>query len=104
MEEEIKVIKQEIEVADSQFFELYSPQIIQIKINYQNFLVEQKTENFKLIREIASLEKEKVDIQSKIYDAIAKLIKIEKEVGVNPNTFNYQLDRLLDNKFILDEH
>ncbi len=75
-----------------------------MKKNIQNFLVEQKTENFKLIREIAVLEKEKTEIQSKIYEAISKLIKVEKEVGVTSNTFNSQLDRLLDNKFMLDEH
>ncbi len=89
---------------DSQFYETYTPQIVEMKKNIQNYLVEQKTENFKLIREIAVLEKEKIELQSKIYDQISKLIKIEKEVGVTSNTFNFQLDRLLDNKFMLDEH
>ena len=72
----------------------------------QNFLVEQKTENFKLVKEIAIIEKDKVDLQVKIYDAITKMIKLEKDVGVKPSVYNNQFDSMLlqsDTRLLFDD-
>ena len=73
-------------------------------MNLQNFLVEQKTENFKLVKELAVLEREKLDTNLRLIDAISKLIKIEKEVGVKPSTNYYQLDSLIENKIVFEDH
>ena len=104
LEKEIKELKLDIDIADSQFYELYLPEIKKIKMNLQNFLVEQKTENFKLVKELAVLEREKLDTNLRLIDAISKLIKIEKEVGVKPSTNYYQLDSLIENKIVFEDH
>ena len=106
LEEEILELKKEIEVVDVQYYEFYRPEIVNLKKNMQNFLVEQKTENFKLIKEIAIIEKDKVDIQLKIYEALSKMIKLEKEVGVNPSIYNNQFDSMLlqsDTRLFFDD-
>ena len=104
LEKEIEELKKGIEIADTQFYELYCPEIKRIKIIIQNFLVEQKTENFKLIKELAVLEKEKIDTNIKVIDALAKLIKVENEVGVLPTSFSHQLDSMIENKIVFEDH
>ena len=58
------------------------PEILKMENRLQNFLVEQKTENFKLIKEIAILEKEKEEIQRQIQFALKRLDRLEKDVGI----------------------
>jgi len=54
----------------------------------QLFIVETKTETFKLIKELATLKKEKNDIYSQIQAAFARVEKLEKELGKNKKRFN----------------
>jgi hypothetical protein len=70
----------------------------------QNSLVEQKTENFKLVKEIAILEKEKTDLHLKIYEAISKIMILEKDVGMKPTTLSYQMDSIIEQKLLLEDH
>lgn len=58
------------------------PEILKMKKKLQNYLVEQKTENFKLIKEIAILDKEKAEIQKQIEIALGRLDRLEAEVGL----------------------
>ena len=54
----------------------------------QVFIVETKTETFKLIKEVATLKKEKNDIYNQIQTAFAKVEKLEKELGKNKKRMN----------------
>lgn len=72
-----------------------------MKLNLQAFLVEQKTETFKLIKEIAILDKEKGEIQQNIYAILNRINKVEKEVGVKSKAYTYMFDQnLLDNQIV----
>ena len=52
-----------------------------IEKSLKKFLVEQKTENFKLIKEIAILQKDKDDLYNQIQICFSRLAKVEKDVG-----------------------
>ena len=54
----------------------------------QLFIVETKTETFKLIKELVTLKKEKNDIYAQIQAAFARVEKIEKELGKNKKRLN----------------
>ena len=58
------------------------PEIQRLEKSLQEFLVEQKTENFRFIKEIAILQKEKEEIQKEIEASLVRLEKLEKEIGV----------------------
>lgn len=90
IKDNIVTIFKEYENIDVIIDDELKPEIEKMEKKLQNFLVEQKTENFKLIKEIAILEKEKAEIQRQIEEALARLEKLEKEVGMkqeNANTF-----------------
>jgi hypothetical protein len=57
------------------------PEIKKMENRLQKFLVEQKTENFKLIKEIAILQKDKDDLYNQIQICFSRLAKVEKDVG-----------------------
>ena len=54
----------------------------------QVFVVESKTETFKLIKEVANLKKEKNDLISQIQQAFTRVERIEKELGKNKKRLN----------------
>ena len=54
----------------------------------QVFIVETKTETFKLIKEVANLKKEKNDLYNQIQLAFARVEKLEKELGKNKKKMN----------------
>ena len=54
----------------------------------QAFIVETKTETFKLIKEVATLKKEKNDIYNQIKAAFARVEKLEKDLGKNRKRMN----------------
>ena len=54
----------------------------------QVFIVETKTETFKLIKEVATLKKEKNDIYNQIKTAFARVEKLEKDLGKNRKRMN----------------
>ena len=79
-----------------------------MKKNLQNVLVDQKTENFKLVKEIAVLEKDKLELQNQVYNCLGKLHKLEKEVGVKSKAHTYLydqsiIDNEIGNKFIIEK-
>ena len=78
VEEAIQTIYGGVEECDKVIFDEINPEIRKIERNLQQFLVNQTTENFKLIKEIAILEKEKADLVSKMEMCMAKLDRIEK--------------------------
>ena len=54
----------------------------------QVFIVETKTETFKLIKEVATLKKEKNDIYNQIKAVFARVEKLEKDLGKNRKRMN----------------
>lgn len=79
-----------------------------MKKNLQNVLVDQKTENFKLVKEIAILEKEKIELQNSVYTCLGRLHKLEREVGVKSKAYTYLFDQSIieneiNNKFIIEK-
>ena len=99
LRDEIKVLRGDIEVVDKNIYKEYHPEIIKMKTNLQGFLVEQKTENFKLIKEIAILDKEKGEIQQNLYGILYRINRVENDVGVRAKAFTYLFDQtLLENQ------
>ena len=54
----------------------------------QVFVVESKTESFKLIKEVANLKKEKSELTNQIQLAFARVERIERELGKNKKRLN----------------
>ena len=54
----------------------------------QVFVVESKTETFKLIKEVANLKKEKSELTNQIQLAFARVERIERELGKNKKRLN----------------
>ena len=52
------------------------------------FIVETKTETFKLIKEVATLKKDKNEIFAQIQNAFSRVEKLEKELGKNKKRLN----------------
>lgn len=93
---------------DQNIYTDYRPEIIKMKKNLQNVLVDQKTENFKLVKEIAILEKEKIELQNSVYTCLGRLHKLEREVGVKSKAYTYLFDQSIieneiNNKFIIEK-
>jgi hypothetical protein len=92
---------------DKNIYSEYFPEISKMTKILQKILIDQKTENFKLIKEIAILEKEKSEIQNSIYMCLGKLHKLEREVGVKSKAYTYLFDQSLieneiSNKFVIE--
>lgn len=85
----------DIEVVDKNIYKEYHPEIVKMSKNLNGFLIEQNSENFKLIKEIAILEKEKNDVQQNIYIMLNRIHKIEKDVGVRSKAYTYLFDQSL---------
>jgi hypothetical protein len=107
LKQQVKDLREEMEVIDKNTINEFMPEIINMKKKFQNFIVEQKTENFKLIKEIAILEKEKLDLQQSVYICLGKLHKLEREVGVKSKAFTYLFDQSIieneiNNKFLIE--
>ena len=66
----------------------------------QNFLVEQKTETIRLIKEIANLQKEKEKLKDDIEACYERLNKLEKIIGSNKDYNKTVSDVKLGNKNI----
>ena len=95
LRDEIKVLRGDVEVVDKNIYKEYHPEILKMKTNLQAFLVEQKTENFKLIKEIAILDKEKGEIQQNLYGILSRINRVEKDVGVKAKAYTYMFDTTL---------
>lgn len=108
LKDDIVHLKDELRVLDQGIYKDYRPEILKMQKNLQNVLVDQKTENFKLVKEIALLEKEKVELQNSVYVCLGKLHKLEREVGVKSKAYTYLFDQSIieneiNNKFIIEK-
>lgn len=90
IDQHLRQMKKQVEDIDS--IKEYSKYTKDIRFKVQNFLVDQKTESFKLVKEIAILSKEKIEIQSKILLALEKVKKLESEIGIRNNIFNNSME------------
>ena len=66
---------------------IYS-EIKNLEKKLQVFIVETKTETFKLIKEVATLKKDKNEIFAQIQNAFSRVEKLEKELGKNKKRLN----------------
>jgi hypothetical protein len=108
LRDDIKKLKEEIEVLDTDIYNEYVPEISKMTKVLQRILIDQKTENFKLIKEVGIIEKEKIEIQNSIYTCLGRLHKLEREVGVKSKAYTYLfdhslLDNEINNKFIIEK-
>ncbi len=105
----MKKIEEELKTLDQEFYNKYQPEILKMKKMVQSFLADQKTENFKYVKEIAVLEKDKIEIQNSIYACLGKLHKLESNVGIKAKAFTHAFDQSLrdsesnNNKVIIDK-
>ena len=84
----IEVLKNLVESAGKEASGDIHDEIINLEKKLQLFIVESKTEKFKLIKELAILKKEKNEIFSQIQAAFARVEKLEKELGKNKKRLN----------------
>ena len=73
-------------------------EIIKMEKRLQTFLVEQKTETIRLIKEIANLQKEKDALKGEIESCYERLNNLEKEIGSNRDYNKTITDVKLGNK------
>ena len=70
LSKEIKDLKDQVKNVDDDNLEVYRPEVEKLKNVLNEFMENQKLENERLNEEINLLEKEKVEIQQSIYDAL----------------------------------
>ena len=108
LNKEIKDLKDQVQNVDDDNLEVYRPEVEKLKNVLNEFMENQKLENERLNEEIILLEKEKVEIQQSIYDALGYLHKLEKQVGIKSKTYTYYYDQTLSenelsSKFIIKD-
>ena len=108
LRKEIKDLKDQVQTVDDNNLEVYRPEVEKLKNVLNEFMENQKLENERLNEEINLLEKEKVEIQQSIYDALGYLHKLEKQVGIKSKTYTYYYDQTLSenelsSKFIIKD-
>ena len=108
LRKEIKDLKDQVQTVDDNNLEVYRPEVEKLKNVLNEFMENQKLENERLNEEIILLEKEKVEIQQSIYDALGYLHKLEKQVGIKSKTYTYYYDQTLSenelsSKFIIKD-
>ena len=77
----VDILRKRVEVKDEEGLDDLLPEIEKLEKSLKKFLVEQKTENFKLIKEIAILQKDKDDLYNQIQICFSSSAKVEKDVG-----------------------
>jgi hypothetical protein len=80
---EFKELKVEFDNIEPSLTEEIRSEIIRMEKRLQTFLVEQKTETIRLIKEIANLQKEKDALKGEIESCYERLNNLEKEIGTN---------------------
>jgi len=108
LSKEIKDLKDQVKNVDDDNLEVYRPEVEKLKNVLNEFMENQKLENERLNEEINLLEKEKIEIQQSIYDALGYLHKLEKQVGIKSKTYTYYYDQTLSenelsSKFIIKD-
>ena len=95
LEKEIKELEVQLNATDDNVEDEFTPQIKLLSDALNDYMEKQKAENYRLSKEISLLEKEKIEIQQSIYNALGYLHKLEKEVGIKSKTYNYIYDQNL---------
>ena len=86
--ENIENLKKNVEnIQEDSTGDIYS-EIKNLEKKLQVFIVETKTETFKLIKEVATLKKDKNEIFAQIQNAFSRVEKLEKELGKNKKRLN----------------
>ena len=88
VQENIDNLKVMVENAEKESSGDIHNEIKNLEKKLQLFIVEKKTQTFKLIKEVATLKKEKNDLTAQIQAAFARVEKIEKELGKNKKRLN----------------
>lgn len=97
---EFKAMKIDFDNIEPNITEEIRIEIIKMEKRLQNFLVEQKTETIRLIKEIANLQKEKEKLKDDIEACYERLNKLEKIIGSNKDYNKTVSDVKLGNKNI----
>ena len=84
---DLKKMKIEFDDIEPNITEEIRAEIMKIEKKLQNYLVSQKTETIRLIKEIAILQKEKEQIKDEIEASIERLNKLEKIIGTNKDNY-----------------
>ena len=95
---EFKAMKVDFDNIEPSLTEEIRSEIIKMEKRLQNFLVEQKTETIRLIKEIANLQKEKDALKGEIEACYERLYILEKEIGTNKDFNKTISDVKLGNK------
>ena len=95
---EFKAMKIDFDNIEPNITEEIRIEILKMEKRLQNFLVEQKTETIRLIKEIANLQKEKEKIKSEIESCYERLNKLEQIIGTNKDYNKTVSDVKLGNK------
>ena len=106
LSEEIKQLEIQCDQVNGDLTEEFAPEIERLSQALTKFINEQRIENYKLMKEISLLEKEKAEIQQSIYNALGYMHRLEKEVGIKSKTYTYIYDQTiceneLSSKFVL---
>ena len=95
---EFKEMKVDFDNIEPSLTEEIRSEIIKLEKRLQSFLVEQKTETIRLIKEIANLQKEKDALKGEIEACYERLYNLEKEIGTNKDYNKTVTDVKLGNK------
>ena len=95
---EFKEMKIDFDNIEPSLTEEVRSEIVKMEKRLQNFLVEQKTETIRLIKEIANLQKEKDNLKGEIEACYDRLNNLEKEIGTNKDYNKTVSDVKLGNK------
>jgi len=88
LQENIDSLRKDVEnIEENSSGDIFN-EIKNLEKKLQVFIVETKTETFKLIKEVATLKKEKNDIYNQIKAAFARVEKLEKDLGKNRKRMN----------------
>ena len=99
---EFKNMKVDFDNLEPNLTEEIRAEIIKMEKRLQTFLVEQKTETIRLIKEIANLQKEKEKIKDEISACYERLNKLEKIIGTNKDYNRTIGDAKLANKNVME--
>ena len=95
---ELKEMKVDFDNIEPTLTEEIRSEIIKMEKRLQTFLVEQKTETIRLIKEIVNLQKEKDALKDEIEACYERLYILEKEIGTNKDYNKTISDVKLGNK------
>ena len=88
VQEKINELKEDVNKIEEDSSGDIINEIKNLEKKLQVFVVESKTETFKLIKEVATLKKDKNEIFAQIQNAFSRVEKLEKELGKNKKRLN----------------